>query len=127
MLSRRVPSFVSNNSPVGSARASDHLFGNVEAYDLLKGLATGGKELHAVFAASGDLRNVIRTVNSLPEGAPPLHIRVNDFNPRVALRNYLLLRLLFERGEEAVDAVIGLWYSMAVTYSQRNACLSTFS
>ena len=122
LLSRRQP------SGARSGRPSEHLFGNVQACSPLRGVSNEEEEVvHVVFAASGGLRNVIAAVNSLPDDATPaaLHLHVNDHNPRVALRNYLLLRLLFERGEDAVDAAIGLWYSMAVTFAQRTACLKT--
>lgn len=52
------------------------------------------------FAASGDLRNVIITVNALPaDGSRRLTVLVNDRNPRVAVRNFVLLLLLLEKGE----------------------------
>lgn len=52
------------------------------------------------FAASGDLRNVITTVNALPaDGSRSLTVLVNDRNPRVAVRNFVLLLLLLEKGE----------------------------
>lgn len=102
------------------------------AYSLLRGVDLSGDEgVHAVFAASGDLRMIVQTIASLPdEGEPlraPLHVYVNDWNPRVSLRNVLLLRLLLEHGEEGVDAVIALWYSAIVTPEQRTAGLSTLA
>ena len=45
--------------------------------------------------ASGDLRNVVRSVNALPEDyAGHLDIIINDKNPLVVLRNVIILMIL---------------------------------
>jgi len=70
-----------------------------------------GPEL--IDAASGDLRNVIVTVTSLPETYPsPINIVVNDRDMHVTLRNLLLL-LTFAAFSPAQSAEMGLhlWYS----------------
>ena len=46
-------------------------------------------------SASGDLRNVIHTVNGLPEDYKgTLSMVINDFNPQIVCRNYLVLMIL---------------------------------
>jgi len=67
-----------------------------------------------IWLACGDLRNVIKTVNSLPPtytGA--IEILINDRNPPVIARNLMFLLILAEVADEdlAVDTVLHLWYS----------------
>ncbi len=48
-----------------------------------------------IIIASGDLRNVIKSVNSLPTNySGKLNIVLNDRNPLVAARNALILSVL---------------------------------
>ena len=64
--------------------------------------------------ASGDLRHVVRTINSLPSNyLGNLHILVNDANPAVICRNIVLLLILGTISDEviAADAALHFWYS----------------
>lgn len=101
---------------------SDFLWGNVPAYSIL------GQDIKAVdipqnlflcFSASGDLRNVIETICQLPNKfAGQVTVYINDHNPMVVARNFLMLKLLQVYHYDAVDAIIALWYSAAMTHSQ---------
>ncbi|KAK0490418.1 hypothetical protein IW261DRAFT_1432010 [Armillaria novae-zelandiae] len=52
------------------------------------------KDLSLAFIASGDLRNVVRTVNELPENyAGTLKIVLNDKNCRIVSRNLIILTI----------------------------------
>lgn len=85
-----------------------------------------------LFTASGDLRNVIRTVNELPlDYSGELTIVINDRVPHVTLRNMLLLLILGKTSDkrQAADVALHLWYSAFVPivyYYQALACLTTF-
>lgn len=102
--------------PLAGQHASEHLWGNVPACSISHGLDWDALEqLDLCFAASGDLRNVISSVNAIPDTFEgPISVTINDFNPRVAARNLAMLLLLLERGEEAAEAVLHLWYSVTV-------------
>lgn len=65
--------------------------------------------------ASGDLRNVVRTVNALgSEYTGCLHILLNDTSKTIVSRNIILLFILGAMPNEAVAADIALhfWYSV---------------
>lgn len=64
--------------------------------------------------ASGDLRHVVHTINSLPSNyLGNLHILVNDVNPAVICRNIVLLLILGTISDEviAADVALHFWYS----------------
>ncbi|KAG8917365.1 hypothetical protein FRC00_013704, partial [Tulasnella sp. 408] len=81
------------------------------------------RDLSLCFAASGDLRNVIKTLNGLP-----LHysgrctLVVNDFHPQVAVRNVVLLCMLLDpsgpSAELTAEAVLHTLYSSSLTSAQ---------
>ncbi|MCO5557105.1 hypothetical protein L7F22_010661 [Adiantum nelumboides] len=101
---------------------SDFVWGNIPAYGILPQNFRETNIFHdfaLCFCASGDLRNVIDTVCQLPEKfGPQVTIYINDHNPIITARNFLMLRLLQEYGSNALDAVIALWYSAALTHEQ---------
>jgi hypothetical protein len=69
--------------------------------------------------ASGDLRNVVKTIKDLPsEYNHPIHFTINDKNFDIAVRNILLLLivLIVEDQEYAVDCMLHIWYSAFVRY-----------
>lgn len=71
-------------------------------------------ELKGARKASGDLRNVVLTLNSIPSEYPgKLSVIINDRNPRVAARNLLTLLVLMGISDEmlAADVALHLWYS----------------
>lgn len=65
-------------------------------------------------AASGDLRNVLAAVNSLPgDYLGHINILLNDMAPHVVFRNLLLLAILGGNSDHCKTADIALhaWYS----------------
>ena len=70
--------------------------------------------------ASGDLRNVIKTVAGLPSTYNhSLDITLNDRDFDIVARNLILLliALTVEQVDEAVDCILHLWYSALVRES----------
>ncbi|EEB93239.1 hypothetical protein MPER_08134, partial [Moniliophthora perniciosa FA553] len=133
-VQRRTPSFMDNShitdpqAPIAGQEAFGGgitLWGNIPAIDLLRvpdspAIASEPVEdlnLSLAFAgkSSGDLRNLIKTVNSLPEGySGQLTILLNDRNPLVASRNVLILTFLgiMDSVDEAAEFALHLWYSI---------------
>ncbi|KAK7445724.1 hypothetical protein VKT23_014719 [Stygiomarasmius scandens] len=73
------------------------------------------RDFSLAFIASGDLRNVIRTVNELPEDYQgTINMLINDFNPVVVSRNFLILMILglLSDIDEATELALHLWYSV---------------
>lgn len=103
---------------------SEHLWGNMPAFSLFpeaaRKVGDSAGEVRLCFAASGDLRNVVETVAGLPEGYEgKVRVVLNDHNPKIACRNFLLLQVLGQLGLRGVDTAIALWFSMALTQEQR--------
>jgi hypothetical protein len=70
--------------------------------------------------ASGDLRNVIKTVVRLPSSySGSLEITINDRDFDIVARNLILLliTLIVENVDDAVDCIIHVWYSALVRQS----------
>ena len=70
-----------------------------------------------LLAASGDLRNVLKTVVSIPQSYDrPITLVVNDMDMDVVARNLiiLLIALVTEDEAEAAECMIHLWYSALV-------------
>lgn len=73
--------------------------------------------------ASGDLRNVIRTVNELPEDyAGELTLMLNDREPRTVIRNILLLIILgtVDSDAQAAEVALHAWYSAFIRLSHEH-------
>lgn len=72
--------------------------------------------------ASGDIRNLVRTVNGLPDAYNgKLEILCNDKNSTVANRNLVVLFALLRDSpslEEAAEVAVHLMYSSALTVDQ---------
>jgi hypothetical protein len=65
-------------------------------------------------AASGDIRNVVKTIAGLPTGfTQRIELYINDIDLGVVARNLilLLLSLIVEDDKEAVECMIHVWYS----------------
>ncbi|KAG8897138.1 hypothetical protein FRC01_011464, partial [Tulasnella sp. 417] len=76
-----------------------------------------------IFAASGDLRNVVKTINGLPSDyTGKCTVVVNDFHPLVAIRNIVLLRILLDSSgpseETAAEVALHALYSSKLTAAQ---------
>jgi len=75
------------------------------------------------FTASGDLRNVVLTINSIPDGyTGRIFVAVNDLGPHIAARNLLLLLGLscVRNRDLAADIVLHLWYSVFIPEEYHN-------
>ncbi|KAF2277188.1 uncharacterized protein EI97DRAFT_449912 [Westerdykella ornata] len=67
-----------------------------------------------LFGASGDLRNVVRTIAMLPEDfRGKVSVTLNDRDFGIVARNIIMLLVIFlsQELDEAVESVIHLWYS----------------
>ncbi|KAI1764418.1 hypothetical protein GGR53DRAFT_322938 [Hypoxylon sp. FL1150] len=107
-----------------------HLWGKTPAMDLLQlhrneGV-NYGNDITVLFATSGDLRNVVKTIQSLPdEFNHALTVTINDREPSTTARNAILLLLILStldlqeaiqiNIEPLVDALIHVWYSAMIT------------
>ncbi len=105
-------------------KGSECLWGSVPAYGLFANhLGNLPEHIWVCFAGSGDLWNTIETVYQLPEHFQgSLSVYLNDYNPRIAFRNLLMLELLRFYGFEAIDTVIALWCSVLLTVNQLLVC-----
>ncbi|KAG8952322.1 hypothetical protein FRC04_004750 [Tulasnella sp. 424] len=114
--------------PVSFGKAGNYLWGNMPALDALnvpmnEGPAIKDQDIALCFAASGDLRNVVKTINGLPSDySGKCTLVVNDFHPLVAVRNLILLCILLspsEPSEEIVaEVVVHALYSSKLTLAQ---------
>jgi Domain of unknown function (DUF4470) len=67
------------------------------------------------FSASGDLRDVVCSINDIPADYPGhVTIVINDLNPRIAARNLLILLAIAGAKDTnlAADLTLHLWYSV---------------
>ncbi|SJL18005.1 uncharacterized protein ARMOST_21576 [Armillaria ostoyae] len=102
------------------------LWGNMTAIDVINVQNNEGtegirnKDLSLAFIACGDLRNVVRTINGLPEDySGMIKIVLNDMNPMAACRNLIILSILgiIDDVEEAAEHALHLWYSIFLPVS----------
>ena len=118
-------SFVDTTPKKSSVQTGEWLWGNQPAMDILNWSNCEGSsqtdypQLSICFPASGDLRNTIKTINSLPKDFDGVvNVYVNDNSSKIPFRNFLFLYLLITEGESSIDMVIQLWYSIAITHDQ---------
>jgi hypothetical protein len=117
-IEKRIPEFMSG-PPLAQFGSLQYLWGNIPAIDLLKVTENEGDEailqqdVSLLFAASGDLRNVIKTIISLPEEyVGDCKTVINDRNTTVVIRNALLLLVALQfQPEVATPIILHLWYS----------------
>ncbi|KAL4752900.1 hypothetical protein BDW72DRAFT_191664 [Aspergillus terricola var. indicus] len=93
-----------------------YLWGKVPAIDWLRLKDNEGKTTSqnlSILAASGDLRNVIKTINALPQTySGCLNLDLNDGDETVALRNIILMIVAFHfQPEKASIIMLHLCYS----------------
>ncbi|KAI8713033.1 DUF4470 domain-containing protein [Fusarium sp. LHS14.1] len=100
------------------------IWGDVPALDILRLGQNEGvqyhKDLAILFATSGDLRDVIKTVTSLPRTfRNDLTIIINDNDLDIVARNIILLltALLSAKPEDAAIRMIHIWYSAFIRQS----------
>ncbi|KAK4206240.1 hypothetical protein QBC37DRAFT_460375 [Rhypophila decipiens] len=109
------------------------LWGNVPAIDVLRLAENEGvtydEDIQLLFAASGDLRNVVKTISDLPATTrQEIRITINDKEFAVVARNVILLLFVLDTLSVATpdggksrflvaEALIHLWYSAFVPAS----------
>ncbi|KAG7446102.1 uncharacterized protein BT62DRAFT_895493 [Guyanagaster necrorhizus] len=129
----RKPAFISGPN---EANIQQKRWGNMMSIDLINAKNNEGadgicdKDLSLAFIASGDLRNVVRTVNELPEDyIGTLKIVLNDKNPMAVCRNLMILTILgiVEDVEEAAEHALHFWYSVFQPLSYRDHVFPLFS
>ncbi|KAG8925128.1 hypothetical protein FRC00_004311 [Tulasnella sp. 408] len=120
----------SGTAPVFTSfgKAGNYLWGNMTAHEILnlpmnEGNKVKNQDLTLCFAASGDLRNVIKTLNSLPmDYSGRCTLVINDFHPQIAIRNVVLLCMLLDTSgpsaELTAEAVLHALYSASMTSAQ---------
>ncbi|KAK4039008.1 hypothetical protein C8A01DRAFT_47462 [Parachaetomium inaequale] len=108
----------------GEPNAGKYLWGNVPALDILQLGSNEGEDykglLRLLFAASGDLRNVAKTIAQIPSSySGSLEVTMNDKDLDVVARNaiMLLVALLVDNIDEAVDCILHVWYSALIRKS----------
>ncbi|EEP78509.1 predicted protein [Uncinocarpus reesii 1704] len=124
---RRSPSFITSDVNTGrlsdqvSCGAAKYLWGNMPALDLLnlnqnEGVDDTSQDFHLLFAASGDLRNLMKTVAALPESyTGTLNVTFNDLDFDIVARNVVfLLTALTLPTEKATPIILHLWYSALI-------------
>lgn len=123
----RRASLSNENAKQSTSTSHRYLWGNMPAIDVLKLDENEDegheKDINLLFAASGDLRNVIKTVADLSETfTGKLNIVINDRDSNVAARNALMLLMLMYSSEESkvIDVMIHLWYSALLTQDHIN-------
>ncbi|KAG8929397.1 hypothetical protein FRC01_004405 [Tulasnella sp. 417] len=117
-----------SGDPAYFGRLVNNLWGNIPAYDILnvpmnEGDSIRTKDLTMCFAASGDLNNVIKTINGLPlDYTGRCTLVINDFHPQVAIRNVMILCMLLDpwgpSAELTAEAVLHTMYSASLTSAQ---------
>jgi hypothetical protein len=117
--SGRQPAFIGEGPSLAMFGNRKYLWGNMPALDILQLQNNENKtcetshNFNLLFAASGDLRNAIKTIARLPEGYDGKCVAVlNDMDFIIVARNVimLLIALQFEP-DVAVPMMIHLWYS----------------
>ncbi|KAK5122415.1 hypothetical protein LTR85_003999 [Meristemomyces frigidus] len=122
-LEDRQPAFIggSGQKVFGGTK---FFWGNVPAIDVLCMARNEGagydKDVRLLFAASGDARNVIKTITSMPKDhGETVHTRINDRDFDIVARNaiILLIALTIEDISQAVECMIHVrwtWMDMDV-------------
>ncbi|KAF8137397.1 hypothetical protein EV363DRAFT_661527 [Boletus edulis] len=111
-------SLTSPSSREETTQMTTPLSGNLPAVDIINiknNEKDKTRDFSLAFVASGDLRNVIRTVNALgSDYTGRLQILLNDTSKTVVSRNIVLLLILGMMANETVAADIALhfWYSV---------------
>ncbi|KAF2444501.1 MYND finger family protein [Karstenula rhodostoma CBS 690.94] len=119
----RTPAFyVHSGPPVTMFGARKYLWGNIPALGILNVVKNEGvtdvvhRDLNVLFAASGDIRNLVKTVTTIPDaydGTWKAVINDRDFD--VVGRNIILLMTaLSYTAEVATPIMIHLWYSALI-------------
>ena len=126
----RDPTFITaSDAPFTSFGTQGFLWGNMPAIDILNIKDNEGEaevinqDLALLFAASGDLRNVVKSIAGLPETYHgECSVVMNDKQFVIVARNVimLLVALKFDT-KAAVPMMIHIWYSAALPRSMVDA------
>lgn len=119
---RREPAFIGGDNEVGMPLVAfgkkKYLWGNMPALDILnlqdnEGTNDIKRDFALLFAASGDPRNVVKTVASLSANHKgKCQITMNDKDFDIVARNAIMLLVaLHYEPEVAVPMIIHIWYS----------------
>ncbi|KAL9129400.1 MAG: hypothetical protein Q9217_002131 [Psora testacea] len=98
-----------------------YLWGNVPALDLLNLQQNEGvdfaEDLRLLFAASGDIRNMVKSLTGVPATyTGHCEVVVNDKDPDIVARNAILLLVaLYFSPEVATPIMLHIWYSALVS------------
>ncbi|KAF2623920.1 hypothetical protein BU25DRAFT_349343 [Macroventuria anomochaeta] len=114
----RQPAFI-GGAPLVPFGAQKYLWGNMPALDILNSKNNEGEikvienDLALLFAASGDLRNVVTSLANLPETYEgECRVVLNDKEFIIVARNIIMLMTaLLLDAKVAVPMIIHLWYS----------------
>ncbi|KAK7539554.1 uncharacterized protein J3D65DRAFT_666267 [Phyllosticta citribraziliensis] len=111
-------------NPLDVLRQMKHLWGNIPAIDVLKleqnEGPSYGKDIGLLFAASGDLRNVIKSFEGIQASSPQSFTAVvNDREFHVVARNTILLltAMYVDSASAAAEAMLHIWYSALIPSS----------
>ncbi|KAK8038412.1 hypothetical protein PG994_015179, partial [Apiospora phragmitis] len=120
----RKPRFMGGDPLVAFNSTGKYLWGNIPAYDVVNLTRNEGldaeEDLNLLFAASGDLRNVFKTIHGVPPTyGGDISIVLNDKDLHTVARNAitLLLLLLDDDTERAARNALHLWYSAFIPES----------
>ncbi|KIW22047.1 hypothetical protein, variant [Cladophialophora immunda] len=122
----RPPSFVGAGPPaVSYGRLQKYFWGNMPALDVLALDRNEGcsydRDLHVLFAASGDIRNVLKTVACLPdEYRQSISLILNDRDFDIVARNLIMLlaALQIDKDPNDIETIIHVWYSAKLQSSR---------
>ncbi|KAL4973168.1 hypothetical protein BDW66DRAFT_168860 [Aspergillus desertorum] len=127
VLEHRTPAFMGDGPGTTIFGEKKYLWGNIPAFDVLRLDMNEGADydgsLRVLFAASGDLRNVVKTIAQLPSSySGAIEITLNDRDFDIVARNIILLlvALVVDDVDIAVDCIIHLWYSAFIRESDLN-------
>ncbi|KAF4990604.1 hypothetical protein FGRMN_8363 [Fusarium graminum] len=122
-LEDRTPAFIRGGIGVAFG-GKKFLWGNVPALDIVQLSSNEGDDYHGqlglLFAASGDLRNLVMTMARLPATyKEPISIYINDKDLDIVARNVviLLVALTAEAQDDTIDCMIHIWYSALIRKS----------
>ncbi|KAI0904588.1 hypothetical protein F4823DRAFT_628512 [Ustulina deusta] len=121
----RAPTFLNDEKPPHTEFGTPKYFwGNVPAIDVVRLPQNEGidfqEPLRVLFPASGDMRNAIFSVTSLPPGYKGIfNVVLNDLEFDIVARNVIFLLIFFVEGNPGVAAehVLHIWYSALITES----------
>jgi hypothetical protein len=119
---KRTPSFIGGRPPLATFGLTHYLRGNMPVLDILKLTDNEGldysRDLAMLFAASGDCRNLIKSIAGLPDTySGEVTAILNDRNIAVVARNVMiLLAALHFDADTAVSVIIHLWYPALIPH-----------